>query len=287
MEFQTQAPLPPFRSPTQAPAQGTSLLPLRPPPPSFDKQRIYDAMNENERNGFHTISQSQTGDSRFNMLVLVSGVVSRLEEEKPDQLYAPDSPQPTRASTAGHRSIAHGPASSPQQTPQHRESRETSSTISPSPRANGGRNRAPLPGHSRGGNSERSQMPASPSLAAAPLPSIETASTASPPPRVRRRNNRTAQSSLACGGNASRSRTSGSPSGAAAVPTTSTEDAPQTTQSRAARAARSQQHRSIRTTKSERNTTDNETRLALEIETYGHKSPNGPCDSAEPVAMTV
>ncbi|KAK7956705.1 uncharacterized protein PG986_005927 [Apiospora aurea] len=152
MEAQTQV-----RPRAQA---GVSSPQLLPPPPSFDEQRIYNAMNEEERHQLDAITEGpdQLADgeqrpSRWDILVFTSNLVHRLENESPEQLYAAGTPVPAQISTAGHQPPqSHGESTEPE--------RPNSTSSESPPFDNRQRHtRTPLPRHRRGGNPRRAPTP--------------------------------------------------------------------------------------------------------------------------------
>lgn len=132
----------------QSQARVRAPLPaLRPPPLSFDKQKIHDAMNEHEREESRRIESSESGSRRFDSLLLASNVVFRLEKESPEKLYPAESQQSNPTGTSGQQQIYHGPTSGSEHKLQDRRSRERTLSDSPAPSSRGS-NRTPLPGHS-------------------------------------------------------------------------------------------------------------------------------------------
>ncbi|KAK7982027.1 hypothetical protein PG988_004265 [Apiospora saccharicola] len=96
---------------TQAQTQ-TSSLAFQPPPRSFDRHRIRDAMTENEKEESHRITENSEPHHRgLNMLAFVSSVIGRLEKESPEQLYAAESPQPQPPHILGQKQVGHRPTS--------------------------------------------------------------------------------------------------------------------------------------------------------------------------------
>ncbi|KAK8080035.1 hypothetical protein PG997_007853 [Apiospora hydei] len=248
MEAQTQV-----RPRAQA---GVSSPQLLPPPPSFDEQRIYNAMNEEERHqldamteGPDQLADGEQGPSWWDMLVFTSNLVHRLENESPEQLYAAGTPVPTQISTAGQQPPqSHGESTEP-------ESPSSTSSESP-PFDNRQRHtRTPLPGRRRGGNPRRSPTP-SPFIAQAG-PSAPIAAAASTDPAV---------------------------PAAPEAPSPNTEAAPtQPPQPTAARLSKLSEKKKKREStgdggqSKERNTTENENMLAKKIKDEGIANPYGPC----------
>ncbi|KAK7927673.1 hypothetical protein PG985_004671 [Apiospora marii] len=123
----------------------TPFPPLHPPPRSFDKQRIHDAMNEDEREESRRIETINDPDERrWESLVAACGLVGRLEKENPEHLYAAESPQPKPAYTSGQQQLQHEPTMGSEQAFQDRHDRERTLSESPAPSSRGS-NRTPLP----------------------------------------------------------------------------------------------------------------------------------------------
>ncbi|KAK8128155.1 hypothetical protein PG984_009263 [Apiospora sp. TS-2023a] len=156
---------------TQAQTQ-TSSPAFQPPPRSFDRQRIRDAMTEDEKEESHRlIENSEPHYRRLDMLAFVSSVIGRLEKESPEQLYAADSRQPQPPHIPGQKQVGHRPTSGSDtevdiydvsdeeeranrkkksrsgQTPQRRQSSERTLSKS-SATSSRGSSRTSLPGHS-------------------------------------------------------------------------------------------------------------------------------------------